>query len=119
RAQKRYDDTQILISAFCEFGFDNDLGKRAIRRMNTIHGRFPIANDDFLYVLSTMVFEPIRWNARFGWRPLLEMEKLATFYFWREVGRLMRIRGLPDSYGDFERFNVDFEYDRFGYAEAG
>src|SRR5664279_2722938 len=27
RAQKRYDDTQILVSAFCEFGYDNDLGR--------------------------------------------------------------------------------------------
>jgi hypothetical protein len=87
--------------------------------MNQIHGRFAIDNDDFLYVLSTMVFEPIRWNARFGWRPLVEAEKLATFYFWREVGRLMGIRGLPDSYGNFERFNLDFEYDRFAYTEAG
>src|SRR5215831_1887390 len=56
RAQKRYDDTQILISAFCEFGYDSDIGRRAIKRMNQIHGRFSIANDDFLYVLSTMVF---------------------------------------------------------------
>ncbi len=47
--------------------------------MNRIHGRFEIANDDYLYVLSTMVFEPIRWNARFGWRPLLDAERLATF----------------------------------------
>jgi hypothetical protein len=119
RAQKRYDDTQLLISAFCEYGYESDFGRRAIRRMNQIHGRFAIDNDDFLYVLSTMVFEPIRWNARFGWRPLVEAEKLATFYFWREVGRLMGIRGVPDSYGDFERFNVDFEYDRFAYSEAG
>ena len=108
RAQKRYDDTQILISAFCEFGFDHDLGKRAIRRMNAIHGRFAIANEDFLYVLSTMVFEPIRWNARFGWRPLLEAEKLATFNFWREVGARMAIRDIPERYEDFERFNVEF-----------
>jgi ER-bound oxygenase mpaB/B'/Rubber oxygenase, catalytic domain len=119
RAQKRYDDTQLLISAFCEYGYQSDFGRRAIRRMNQIHGRFAIDNDDFLYVLSTMVFEPIRWNARFGWRPLVEAEKLATFYFWREVGRLMGIRGIPESYGDFERFNVDFEFERFAYSEAG
>jgi ER-bound oxygenase mpaB/B'/Rubber oxygenase, catalytic domain len=119
RAQKRYDDTQLLISAFCEYGYESDFGRGAIRRMNQIHGRFAIDNDDFLYVLSTMVFEPIRWNARFGWRPLVDAEKLATFYFWREVGRLMGIRRLPDSYGDFERFNVDFESERFAYSEAG
>jgi hypothetical protein len=119
RAQKRYDDTQLLISAFCEYGYDSDFGRRAIKRMNQIHGRFAVDNDDFLYVLSTMVFEPIRWNARFGWRPLVEAEKLATFCFWREVGRLMGIRALPNSYDEFERFNVVFERDHFGYTEEG
>ena len=36
-------------------------------------------------MLSTFVYEPIRWNARFGWRPLVEQERLATFHFWRAV----------------------------------
>src|SRR5262249_4864437 len=33
RTQKRYDDTQLLIAAFCEFGYDSQLGRRAIARM--------------------------------------------------------------------------------------
>jgi hypothetical protein len=119
RVQKRYDDTQILLSAFCEHGYENGPGRRAIKRMNGIHGRFAIANDDFLYVLSTMVFEPIRWNARFGWRALIESERLATFYFWREVGQLMGMTAIPDDYNSFERFNVEFERDHFAYTDAG
>ena len=119
RPQKRYDDTQLLISAFCEFGYESDFGKRAIRRMNEIHCRFEIANEDFLYVLSTMVFEPIRWNARFGWRPLIPAERLANFFFWREVGRRMNIKEIPESYGEFEAFNVEFERTRFAYTDAG
>jgi len=117
--QKRYDDTRILISTFCEHGYDSGLGRRAISQMNRIHGRFAISNDDYLYVLSALVFEPIRWNARFGWRPLIEIEKLATFHFWREVGRRMAIRDLPDSYDTFERFNVDYEREHFAYTNAG
>lgn len=50
--QKRYDDTRILISTFCEHGYDSGLGRRAISQMNRIHGRFAISNDDYLYVLS-------------------------------------------------------------------
>ena len=119
RPQKRYDDTRILISTFCEQGYDSELGRRAIRQMNRIHGRFTISNDDYLYVLSALVFEPIRWNARFGWRPLIEIEKLATFHFWREVGRRMAIRDLPDSYDAFERFNVDYEREHFAHTNAG
>jgi len=119
RARKRYDDTDLLISTFVEHGHSTPLGRAAIRRMNQLHGRFPIANEDFIYVLSTLVLEPIRWNERFGWRPALENERLATFYFWREVGRLMNIKEIPETYEALERFNVEFEKSRFRYTEAG
>jgi hypothetical protein len=119
RARKRYDDTDLLISGFVEHGHSTPAGRAAIRRMNQIHGRFPIENEDFLYVLSTMVLEPIRWNGRFGWRPLIEAERLAAFRFWREVGRLMNIDGIPETYEELERFNVEFERRRFAYTEAG
>src|SRR5689334_14235294 len=79
RAQKRYDDTDLIVSELMEHGYESDRGRRALRRMNAIHGRFTIANEDFLYVLSTFVFEPIRWNARYGWRPMIEVERLGYF----------------------------------------
>src|SRR6266550_5796449 len=79
RSQKRYDDTDIIVSELMEYGYDSERGKRALRRMNQMHGRFEIANEDFQYVLSTFMFEPIRWNVRYGWRPLLEVARLATF----------------------------------------
>jgi hypothetical protein len=118
RAQKRYDDTDLILSTIAEVGYDSPDGRRAIRQMNRIHGRFEISNDDFLYVLSSFVFEPIRWNARFGWRPLIEQERLASFHFWREVGRLMAIREIPESYGELERFNETYERERFARSPA-
>lgn len=118
RAQRRYDDTDIIVSELMEWGYDSERGRAALRRMNQIHSRFSIANDDYLYVLSTFVFEPIRWNARYGWRPMCEEERLAMFLFWREVGRRMGIKDLPGGYGAFERFNLDFERTRFRYAET-
>lgn len=118
-AQKRYDDTDLLISEFVENGFDSDRGRAAIERMNAIHGRFRIDNDDFLYVLSTFVFEPIRWNARFGWRRWTATERDAWFCFWREIGRRMQLRDLPASYEQFERFNTEYEAIHFHYSDAG
>ena len=118
RTQKRYDDTDLLVSELVENGYDGERGRAAIARMNAIHARFAIANDDFLYVLSTFVFEPIRWNARFGWRPMSPSEKLGWFWFWRGVGERMAIAELPDDYAAFERFNVDYERDRFRFTEA-
>jgi hypothetical protein len=119
RAQKRYDDTDLLLSTILEEGYDSELGAAAIRRMNRIHGRFEIGDEDFLYVLSTFVFEPIRWNERFGWRPLVEVERLASFETWRQIGRRMNIRGIPETYGELERFNVDYERANFRFSEAG
>lgn len=119
RAQKRYDDTDLIVSELTEWGYDSERGKRALRRMNQLHGRFTIANEDFLYVLSTFAFEPIRWITRFGWRPLCDQERLGLFYFWREVGRRMNIRDLPAAYDDFERFNIAYEKAHVAYTEAG
>jgi len=116
--QKRYDDTDLILSTIVEAGYDSEDGRRAIRRMNRIHGRFEITNEDFLYVLSSFVFEPIRWNARFGWRPLIETEKLATFEFWREVGRRMAIRDIPETYGELERMNAEYEQRHFRRTAA-
>ncbi len=118
RAQRRYDDTDLILSTIAEAGFDSDEGKRAIRRMNRLHRRFEIANEDYLYILSSFVFEPIRWNERFGWRPLHDNERLACFHFWREVGRRMAIKEIPETYDELERYNVDYERANFVFAES-
>ncbi len=118
RAQKRYDDTDIIVSELLEWGYESERGKRALRRMNQLHGRFAIANEDFLYVLSTFIFEPIHWNERFGWRLLCAQERLGYFYFWREVGRRMNIREIPTDYNVLERFNRNYERQHYCFTEA-
>ena len=116
--QKRYDDTDIIISELIEHGYDTNRGRSALRRMNGLHARFSIPNDQFLYVLSTFIYEPIRWNARFGWRRMTEKERLAMFHFWREVGRRMGIRQIPAGYGEFDRFNQEYERREFAPAAS-
>lgn len=118
RPQKRYDDTDIIVSELIEWGYDSQRGAAALARMNLIHGHFQIANDDFLYVLSTFVFEPIRWNQRFGWRPMVEAEKLAMFHFWRAVGRRMGISDIPEDYAAFEDFNRRYEREKVASSAA-
>jgi hypothetical protein len=119
RGQKRYDDTDILISALAEDGWDGELGKRALRRMNQIHGRFEIANDDFVYVLSAVLLEPLRWNERFGWRRMTETERQAQFHFWHEVGRRMNIHDIPETLAEIDEYNKSYERTRFALTEEG
>jgi hypothetical protein len=118
RAQKRYDDTGLLLAEMSAHGFDSERGRAAQRRMNRIHKHFDISNEDFLYVLSTFIYEPIRWNARFGWRKLTGREQLAAFHFWCEIGRRMNIKAIPESYEEFEQYNIAYERDHFRYADT-
>jgi hypothetical protein len=118
RPQKRYDDTEIIMSEIVEHGYDSPRGASALRRMNQIHARFAIDNDDYRYVLSTFLLEPIRWIDRFGYRRTIESERDAMFHFWREVGRRMNIRDIPESLAAFERFSLAYERERFRYAET-
>ena len=118
RTQKRYDDTALIVAELSKWGYDSQRGREAIGRMNRAHGRFDISNDDFLYVLSTFIYEPIRWIDRFGWRALSSNEKVASYYFWREVGKRMGIKEIPDTYEKFRRFSADYERKNFRFAET-
>ncbi|AUX45563.1 hypothetical protein SOCE26_070570 [Sorangium cellulosum] len=117
RTQKRYDDTVLILSEILENGYDSERGRAALRRMNRQHRRYTIPNDEYVYTLSTFVFEPIRWNERFGWRKLLEKEKLAGFHCWQQIGALMGIKDIPPSYEALERYNVAYEAEHFRFSE--
>jgi hypothetical protein len=73
-AQKRYDDTGIVVSELFKWGYHSPRGQAALQQMNVIHRHFPIRNDDYCCVLSTFVLEPIRWCERYGWRSLSPTE---------------------------------------------
>jgi len=118
RAQRRYDDTALLIAEMCEWGYESGRGREALDRMNWAHGHYKIANDDFLYVLSTFVFEPVRWVDAFGWRPLCDQERQAFYWFWRAIGTRMGIHDIPPSYAAFERWSRDYEARTFRFAES-
>ena len=116
--QKRYDDTALIINEMTASGYDSEQGRAAQRRMNRIHKQYDISNDDYLYVLSVFIYEPVRWLERFGWRKMSEKEKLASYSCWCEIGRRMNIKDIPESYEAFEQFSVNYEREHFCYAES-
>lgn len=119
RPQKRYDDTDLILSEMMENGYDSGRGREALRRMNKIHGHFNISNDDFLYVLSTFVTEPHRWNRRFGYRITTRKESEASYVFWREVGARMNIKNIPDNFDELMKFNEEYEAKYFAFTKGG
>lgn len=115
RTQKRYDDTSLIMGNLLKWGYDSPQGRAAIAQMNRIHGRFHIRNDDYLYVLSTLIYEPMRWNQHFGWRRFTPVEKWALFGFWREVGQRIGVVDIPATDEAFLAFNVAYETENFEY----
>ncbi|MBZ0267601.1 DUF2236 domain-containing protein [bacterium] len=116
--QRRYDDTAILIAEMCRHGYETGRGKAALERIRWAHSHFPIANDDYLFVLSTFIREPIRWIDAFGWRKLCRNEHLAYYRFWRAVGERMGIRDIPPSLEAFGTWADGYEAEHLRYTET-
>ncbi|MFC4942483.1 oxygenase MpaB family protein [Pseudonocardia sp. GCM10023141] len=118
RVQKRYDDTALILDAVSEHGLGSAQGRDAVRRMNQMHGSYAISNGDMLYVLSTFVVTPIRWVDQFGWRKLVEKEKVAATNYYRELGRLMGMKDIPATYQEFGAYLDAYEAEHFAF-DAG
>ena len=117
--QKRYDDTDLILSEIIEHGLEEgSRGLQALERLNWIHSNYKITNEDYLYVLSTFIFETGYWINKYGYRQLTRNEELAGFYVWKEIGEKMNITGIPDSISAFKKFHDDFEKKYFAYSEA-
>jgi hypothetical protein len=118
RAQKRYDDTALLMAELVEHGYDSPRGREALRVVNRLHGRYEISNDDMRYVLSTFIFDPIEWITKYGWRPLTDHERLAAFHFYSAVGVRMGIKSLPPTYSAYQAFKREYEAEHFRYSDT-
>ncbi|KAF8830818.1 hypothetical protein HHX47_DHR2000988 [Lentinula edodes] len=115
---KRLADTSTLIATFLsnplvgpgyETPSDDPRAAIAIARVNYLHRKYRINNDDYLYNLALFMIEPIRWTARFDWRPHSPLEIQAIFTLWTEIGRRMGIKNIWASYTEMEEWVENFE----------
>lgn len=115
-AQKRYDDTDLLLSEIIENGM-SPKGLEAIAHMNWIHSNYKISNEDYLYVLSTFIFDSARWINTYGYRQLTKNEEIAGFYVWLEIGEQMHIKHIPPTIQAFKKYHDEYERDHFLFDE--
>ncbi|KAJ7119562.1 hypothetical protein C8R44DRAFT_982262 [Mycena epipterygia] len=119
---KRYADTEILIATWmaCPLSgrsrdtqpgspADDPRGPIALARVNWLHSKYKISNEDYLYTLGLFAFEPVTWAARYGWRPLSPLERYASFIYWAEVGRKMNIKNIPSTAEEFQAWLLAYE----------
>ncbi|MEV0088072.1 oxygenase MpaB family protein [Saccharopolyspora sp. NPDC050642] len=118
-AQKRYDDTVLILFEIFHWGTESDRGRQALEQLNAIHGRFRISNEDYVYTLSTFVVTPVRWIDQFGWRKLHPREVRALTNTMRRLGEGMKLSGIPQTYAEFERLFDDYEREHFAFDAGG
>lgn len=89
RCPRRAEDTELILSEIIdpypriqnelknnphisekEIRKQYDRREASINRLNELHGKYPISNDDYLYTLVLFVTEPIRWINSWEWRKL-------------------------------------------------
>ncbi|KAJ4474341.1 hypothetical protein J3R30DRAFT_3507698 [Lentinula aciculospora] len=133
RISRRFVDTGILISTwlFCPISgktrsaTDSSCHMRthvcaqretedpraiiALARVNWLHSKYPIKNDDYLYTLGLFIFEPQKWARLYGWRVLSPMEAHAFHLFWNEIGAKMGIIDIPENATEFKQWIAEYE----------
>lgn len=116
---RRYDDTDLLVREFTENAPNSHRARTAIQRLNYLHSLYPtITNDEYLYVLTVFIVEPITWISKFGWRQPHQKEKISSYLIWKDIGIKMGIKSIPDSFEAAELFLAKYEADNMGYAPA-
>ncbi|MET8163496.1 oxygenase MpaB family protein [Streptomyces sp. NPDC005329] len=118
RAQKRYDDTSLLLGAVVEHGFESEQGRTALRRINQMHRSYDISDDDMRYVLCTFVVTPKRWIDAYGWRRLSSHEIVASAVHYRTLGQRMGVTDIPETYEEFEACLDAYEEAHFAWDEG-
>ncbi|MDB5225949.1 MAG: hypothetical protein JWN78_142 [Bacteroidota bacterium] len=117
-SQKRYDDTDLILSEIIENGLENLRGIEAVERLNWIHSNYNISNEDYLYVLSTFIYDSAAWINKYGYRKLTINEELAGFFVWKEIGEKMNIKDIPETISAFREFHDEYERQHFHFSEA-
>lgn len=119
RPVKRMYDTGLLMYDLSYHGPEHPRGREVIRKLNTMHRRWQIENEDYLYVLASLVVVPIRFMDEYGWRRATAQEREANVLFYRRVGELMAIRDSPSTESEFEQFFDEYESRHLAPSDDG
>lgn len=115
--RRRNDDTLVFFGEMLSHGHTSARGRAVIDRMEQIHARFGIRDDDKLYTLASLALEGDRILENLGLDVFTEAERLARYHFWRGVGEYMGL-DLPRSRAAFYSWTLDYERRHFGPTDG-
>lgn len=117
--RRRGTDTGLFMYELIHAGLGSEVGDDVVRRLNGMHHRFAIRNEDYIWILGTFVVLGLRTIRRFGWRDLTPFEEQASIDWYRELGARMRVADVPESYPAFDDWFNAYERDELRSSPAG
>lgn len=102
--RERGNETLRFFGAWWRHGPDSAKGRESIERLNAIHGRFQISNEQYLYTLATLVVLPGHLYALIGAPQRPPHERQALVRFWQRVGQAMHLHDIPADAEAFEQY---------------
>jgi hypothetical protein len=114
---RRTDDTLALFGAFFRYGHSSPQGRAAIARMEQIHARFAITDEQKRYTLATLIFEGERIGRHLGFDPFTASQREAAWRFWRGVAEQMPLGGLPPTADELRRWMLEYEREHWRYTD--
>ncbi|KAG0860581.1 hypothetical protein G6F16_013256 [Rhizopus arrhizus] len=134
---RRYEDTELILREFADiYGriqnhlkdhpdtpeehlLDQwDRKEKAIKRLNELHGKYNIGNDDFLYTLTMFITEPVAWVNKYEWRQLDEREINACYRTWYVIGLAMNMKDIPESFEKIIQFKEEHAKKHIRYGKT-
>lgn len=118
RGVKRLDDTRAIMIEIFRYAHGSDEQQEMIDHLNAIHSLYCITNDDYLYVLTTFMFDPGLFIERFGFRGLKPREWDAFFYLYQDLGERMGIKEIPQTRQEMWAWRCAYEDEHQCYHAA-
>lgn len=116
---RRATDTALFMYELIHHGLDSPTGRRVVDRLNQMHHRWTITNDDYRWVLGTFAVLGTQVIDRYGWRRMTDDERQCTVDWYRELGTRMGVVDIPATYVEFERFFRDYELTHLRRTDTG
>lgn len=115
---KRLDDTRAILTEMGRDTFDSPRADMMAEHLNKIHGFYDIPNEEFLHTLSTFIYDVVEFIDAYGWRKLTQNEKLAIYHTYVQMGEMMHIQNIPDTFEGFHEWREAYEQENAAYAET-
>jgi len=109
RVAKRIIDTILLSREVMEYGFAPGPGRDAARRVNAMHRRYDIRDDDFVAVGCDEALCGLELAEHYGWRAVTDHERMALRNYYDLQSRAYGSRRpLPATIPEMQRFWSDY-----------